>query len=188
MGARWKHFKTVCKHKLAVYKQCKACGIAWQGIKHDLSKFSRTEFSSSAKYFQGNRSPIEAEKEDRGYSLAWLHHKGHNPHHWEYWTDFDSTTGEIICNRIPYRYVVEMMCDWIGAGMVYSQDKWTQQTPYEYYLKVRDGRHFNPVTEELILKFLECIRDKGLEEFHRMARCDQIYAYLAIDYEGIYCP
>jgi hypothetical protein len=64
MGARLRHFKTICKHKAIVFRECRACGIAWQGLIHDLSKFSITEFSASAKYFQGNRSPIEAEKED----------------------------------------------------------------------------------------------------------------------------
>ena len=76
-----KHFKTVCKHKYYVFKECAACGLFWQGLVHDLSKFSPVEFASSAKYFQGNRSPIDAEKEAIGYSTAWLHHKGHNKHH-----------------------------------------------------------------------------------------------------------
>ena len=95
-----KHFRTVCKHKWYVFKECAACGLIWQGIIHDLSKFGITEFASSAKYFQGDRSPIEAEKETVGYSLAWLHHKGHNKHHWEYWTDFNEVGG-IITNKIP---------------------------------------------------------------------------------------
>lgn len=187
MGARWKHLKTVCKHKAVVFRECRACGIALQGIKHDLSKFSITEFAPSAKYFQGNRSPIEAEKEDCGYSAAWLHHKGHNPHHWEYWTDFNSDGG-IIANRIPYKYVVEMVCDWIGAGMVYANGNWKQSDPIDYYYKVRSGRHFHPMTEELIIKFLKCIRDEGLEAFHKMARCEGSNAYLAVDYEGHYVP
>ena len=59
-----KHLKTVLIHKWYVFKECVSCGIIWQGIIHDLSKFSFTEFISSAKYFQGNRSPINAEKED----------------------------------------------------------------------------------------------------------------------------
>ena len=54
MGVRWKHFKTVCKHKQIVYRECKACGITWRGIVHDLSKYSPTEFVSSARYFQCN--------------------------------------------------------------------------------------------------------------------------------------
>lgn len=167
MGARWKHFKTVCKHKAIVYKECAACGISWQGLIHDLSKFSPIEFAASAKHFQGNRSPIEAEKEDCGYSVAWLHHKGVNKHHWEWWTDFGSN-GEVIANKIPLKYVIEMICDWIGAGKAYSNEMWTQHEPLNYYNKVRKGRHFHPETEELIVYLLEVIRDKGLDEFHRV--------------------
>jgi hypothetical protein len=168
--AFWRHFLTVCKHKREVFKECKACGIWWQGLVHDLSKFSPAEFMPAAKYFQGDRSPIEAEKEDIGYSNSWLHHKGRNKHHWEYWCDYNDDTGEVIPYKIPYRYVVEMICDWIGAGKVYSKEKWTQEEPLRYYKKVRPGRHFHPETEELILKFLYCINEHGVDAFHRMAR------------------
>lgn len=170
MGKRWKHFATVWKHKRVVYQECKACGIWWQGIVHDLSKFSPAEFGPSARYFQGNRSPIEAEKEAIGYSDAWLHHKGRNKHHWEYWCDYDNDTGAVFPHKIPVKYVIEMLCDWIGAGMVYSGETWTQASPLEYYNKVRAGRHFHPETEELIVKLLEVIRDDGLEKFHSVCR------------------
>ena len=169
MGAKLRHFKTVCKHKAIVFRECAACGIPLQGLTHDLSKFSLSEFIPSARYFQGDRSPIEAEKEETGYSAAWMHHKGHNPHHWEYWTDFDSDGG-VIANPIPYKYVVEMVCDWIGAGMAYSKGKWAQDEPLKYFFKVRNGRHFHPVTESLILAFLTCIKDEGLDSFHVMAK------------------
>ena len=165
MTKYWRHFKTVCKHKWIVFKECRACGIAWQGILHDLTKFGATEFVSSARYFQGNKSPIEAEKEDNGYSKAWLHHKGHNKHHWEYWTDFDDN-GKIIANKIPNKYLIEMVCDWVGAGKVYSKDAWSQETPLDYYYKVRKGRHFHPETEEELVYCLTLIRDKGLKAFH----------------------
>lgn len=182
MGIRLKHFKTICRHKAVVYRECKACGITWQGIIHDLSKFSIVEFLPSAKYFQGDKSPIEAEKAKNGYSVAWLHHKGYNKHHWEWWTDFDNN-GNIIANKIPYKYVVEMVCDWIGAGMVYSGEKWTQDEPLNYFWKVRAGRHFHPETQALILNFLELIKSSGLDEFHKAARCEGEYAYLGVDYD-----
>ena len=165
----YKHFKTVCKHKYFVFKECVACVIWWKGIIHDFSKFGFTEFISSAKHFQGNRSPIEAEKEEIGYSKAWLHHKGHNKHHWEYWTDF-SDDGSIIANEIPYKYVVEMVCDWIGAGKAYSKDKWTQADPINYFNAHRKGRYFHPNTEKLLITLQECIRDNGLKAFHDLAR------------------
>ena len=172
MGAGWKHFKTVCRHKAVVYKECKACGIWWQGVVHDLSKFSHAEFAPAVKYYQGNRSPIEAEKEELGYSNSWLHHKAHNKHHWEYWCDYDNDTygGEVVPYRIPKKYVIEMLCDWIGAGKVYSKEKWSQKEPLEYYYKVRPVRHFHKETEAVVVRFLELIRDDGLEQFHRIAK------------------
>ena len=103
----YKHFKTILKHKVIVCMECIKCGLIWRGLMHDNSKFGYTEFLASAKYFQGNKSPIEKEKEITGYSLAWQHHKGHNPHHWEYWVDFDKK-GQVIAEKIPYKYVVEM--------------------------------------------------------------------------------
>lgn len=136
---------------------------------HDNSKFGLTEFVSSARYFQGNSSPIEKEKAERGYSKAWQHHKGHNPHHWEYWIDFDSD-GKIIANKIPYPYLVEMVCDWVGAGMVYNKGNWKPSDPLAYYNKVRKGRHFHPDTEYFITIFLEQIERKGLSGLHKMAR------------------
>lgn len=185
MGVRWKHFKTVYKHRKIVRQECRACGIWWRGLVHDLSKYSITEFSESAKYFQGNKSPIEASKDaNGGYSRAWLHHKGHNPHHWEYWIDFDSN-GNVVPLKIPSDYVIEMVCDWIGAGKVYSKEKWTNAEPMKYFIKVRGGRHFHPDTEWLIVKLLEIIADKGLEEFHKV--CRDRYP-LFTDYEGIYIP
>ena len=172
MSYIWKHFKTVCRHKWFVFRECASCGIVWQGLTHDLSKFSPTEFISSAKYFQGNRSPIEAEKEDIGYSAAWLHHKGRNPHHWEYWTDF-GPNGEIIANKIPRKYVIEMVCDFIGAGKAYNTAKWTQRSPLEYYNKVRGGRYFHPDTEKEILKYLNYIADEGLDAFYKMVKTEE---------------
>ena len=83
----WKHFKTITKHRHKVMWLCFRIRLYKQGLLHDLSKYSPIEFLTSAKYYQGTRSPIDAEKEDKGYSLAWQHHKGHNPHHWEYWVD-----------------------------------------------------------------------------------------------------
>ena len=105
MGKYLKHFKTVIKHKWIVFKECCACGIPFQGIMHDMSKLGMTEFISSARFFQGDKSPIEAEKANLGYSKAWLHHKSHNMHHWEYWTDFDED-GNVVPVDIPMKYIV----------------------------------------------------------------------------------
>lgn len=169
IGKKWEHFKVVMTHKKYVYEECKACGFFYRGILHDVSKLLPIEFLSSAKYFQGNRSPIEAEKEDKGYSMAWLHHKSVNKHHWEWWTDFDDY-GNVVANKIPYVYVIEMICDWIGAGKAYTKDKWSQASPIDYYNKERPNRYFNEETEKLVVYLLEIIRDNGLYEFHKTVK------------------
>ena len=174
MGNILKHLRTIHQHRKIVRKECIACGIPWQGFIHDLSKYSPTEFIESIKYFQGTSSPIDAAKKDKGYSEAWLHHKGHNKHHWEYWSDTDSQ-GEIICVPIPYRYVLEMICDWISAGQVYNKGNWKPADLIDYYFKVRPGRHFHPRTEILILYLLKRLQDYGLDDFHKIARSHQCY-------------
>jgi hypothetical protein len=115
----FKHFKTICVHKAWVSYYCRIAGLSrWQAFKHDLSKFSYIEFSEAVKYYSGDRSPIDNCKLKNGYSLAWQHHKGRNPHHYEYWMDnFDKGTTPI---RMPYKYAVEMLCDWLAAGQTYS--------------------------------------------------------------------
>ena len=102
------HFKTVLEHKKLVMKGCFAVGLYFQGIVHDLSKFSPDEFIVGAKYYQGNRSPNNAEREERGYSSAWLHHKGRNKHHYEYWIDYSSQMkgGKVTKPvKMPLKYV-----------------------------------------------------------------------------------
>ena len=126
----FKHFKKICVHKYWVARYCFKCGLYWQGIVHDLSKFSWTEFWESVKYYQGDSSPINAAKTDKGYSLAWQHHKGRNPHHYEYWTDnYDMGT---TCIRMPYKYAIELICDWIGAGRAYQGKDFTYAKEYDY--------------------------------------------------------
>lgn len=107
------HLKTVFRHKFWVFIYCCKAGMPLRGLAHDMSKFSPTEFFEGVKYYQGTRSPIDKCKEERGYSLAWLHHKGRNPHHYEYWID----EGKAI--TMPFKYACELVCDYMGAGRAY---------------------------------------------------------------------
>ena len=117
----WRHFRTITEHKLLVMRECFQVGLYRQGLLHDLSKYSWEEFSTGVRYYQGNRSPNAAEKEVLGYSGAWLHHKGRNKHHFEYWIDFapDKSQG-LIGNKMPLKYVIEMVMDRIAASKVYK--------------------------------------------------------------------
>lgn len=131
------HLKTILTHKKYVFLLCLKAGIPWQGIVHDLSKFTPIEFFESVKYYTGTRSPIMACKEDIGYSMAWQHHKGINKHHAEWWVDKLYQGGVPI--QIPYKYVVEMVCDIIGASKAYNGDNYTSNMPYDYWInKLKD--------------------------------------------------
>jgi hypothetical protein len=127
------HLKTVCTHKYWVFYYCRKAGITWQGIKHDISKFSPTEFFESVKYFQGNRSPIDACKEENGWSAAWMHHKGRNPHHYEYYVDNLDNGGVAI--QMPEKFAIELICDYLGAGRAYMKKDFSYQAEYEWWLK-----------------------------------------------------
>lgn len=175
----WRHLKTISKHRRIVFRLMCKCGLPFQGAVHDLSKYSPTEFLPSAKYFQGDASPIEAEKNAVGYSFAWMHHKGHNPHHWEYWVDFGKS-GEPIPAQIPYKYVIEMVCDYVAAGMTYSKKKWTQDEPLRYFDAVIKGRYFHPETERLIRKYLMEISKRGVDRTCDLAK-KRFYNYEEAD-------
>ena len=133
MKKYWLHFKTISKHKYYVMVECFKRELFWQGIVHDLSKYSFTEFKESAKYFQGTGTPVSKIKAELGYSKAWLHHKGRNKHHWEYWTDFYD--GEIKPIKIPVKYIEEMACDMIGASKAYLKTKYDKKEPLNYFLE-----------------------------------------------------
>ena len=105
------------KHKYWVWYYMNKCGHGWRGLWHDMSKFSPTEFWESVKYYSGTRSPIDACKEDKGISMAWMHHKGRNPHHYEYYVDNMENGGE--ARKMPYKYAIELICDYLGAGRAY---------------------------------------------------------------------
>lgn len=125
------HFKTVCKHKYYVFLFCRECGITWRGIKHDLSKFTPTEFLESVKYYTGTRSPIDKCKEINGVSYAWMHHKGRNDHHREYWVDNVDNGGVAI--DMPFECAVEMICDHLGAGKAYHGKNFSFIDEFKWY-------------------------------------------------------
>lgn len=134
------HFYTITKHKILVTKLCFKCGMYKQGLLHDLSKYSLIEFFSGVKYYQGNRSPIDAEKEDKGYSLGWLHHEGRNKHHFEYWIDKDYNTLTLRCLDMPLNYLIESTLDRIAASKVYNP-YYTQKAPLDFFENGKD-RYF----------------------------------------------
>jgi len=156
-----KHFMVITKHRHQVIKHCAKCGIFWQGLKHDLSKYSPTEFIPGAKYFLGTRSPNEGERQDKGYSLAWIHHQGRNKHHFEYWKDYNPSTKMQEPVKMPYRYVAEMFCDRVAASKIYQGKNYSQAHPLEYFLKAKKTRAIHPQTSDELEFLLTNLAENG---------------------------
>ncbi len=161
------HFKTITRHKLLVCKYCFRAGLYWQGLTHDLSKYAPVEFWVGAKYFQGDHSPNDEERREKGYSSAWLHHKGRNKHHLEYWIDYaKQPDGAVRMDGMPMpkKYIVEMFCDRIAASKVYKGADYTDDCPYLYYIGGRPAYPLHPDTAELLETLLIKLKDEGEDE------------------------
>lgn len=159
----WSHLKTINHHKWLVMKFCFRVGLIKQGLLHDLSKYSPTEFLVGAKYYQGTRSPNTAEREEKGYTSAWLHHKGRNKHHMEYWIDYDLENGGMTGMKMPIKYVVEMFCDRVAASMNYNRDTYEDYFPLEYYQKGKSKYLLHPETAALLESLLTMLAQQGEE-------------------------
>jgi len=166
----WNHFKTITHHKWLVLCGCFRVGLYWQGLTHDLSKYSPTEFLNGARYYQGTRSPNAAEREDKGYSEAWMHHKGRNRHHYEYWTDMNMQTRRYESVPMPRKYLVEMVMDRRAACKVYQGKNYTPGSALEYLEKSRERLLMNPETVEQLRYLLTMLRDEGEKETFRYIR------------------
>ena len=163
---KWlEHLKTINHHKMLVMELCFKAGLYRQGLMHDLSKYQPVEFMVGARYYQGNRSPNAAEREAVGYSEAWLHHKGRNKHHLEYWIDYSLEEGHQMTGmRMPVKYVVEMFCDRVAACKNYRGEAYTDRDAYDYYEKSKDHYLIHPQTAKLLELLLKMLRDNGEEK------------------------
>lgn len=170
----FKHFKLVCTHKYYVYQNCVKAGLVWRGIKHDMSKFSPTEFFESVKYFDGSRSPIDVCKEANGYSKAWMHHKGRNTHHYEYWQDNFDNGGQSL--EMPYEDALELICDYLGAGKAYMKDNFTYDSEYDWWLnKASKPLAMHPHTKNFIDTMLSVIKQEKSNDVLKYSRSYNIY-------------
>ncbi len=169
-----KHFCVVTHHKYVVFKLCIKAGIPWRGLVHDLSKYSITEFANGVKYFnQGKGSPISVEKKTMGYSKAWLHHKGRNKHHPEYWYD---VTAEISKPIMPFKYACEMICDQLAAGIVYQGKKnWTKEYQLSYWEKHKEKVPVNDGIKEFVTTVLTQVAQNGIGETINKRNLRKIY-------------
>ena len=166
------HFSTITRHKLLVGKLCFRCGLYRQGLMHDLSKYSPSEFLVGVKYYQGDRSPNDAEREAKGVTTAWLHHKGRNKHHLEYWVDYDVKHKErgMVGMKMPDNYIVEMFCDRIAASKIYQGEAYTDRSALDYFNKGKGKVMLHPYSEKKLRLLLTLLAEKGEDEAFSYAR------------------
>lgn len=170
MAHPWKHFKTITKHKLVVMDGCFRVGLYWQGLTHDLSKYSPAEFLTGAKYYQGTRSPNAAERDEKGYSEAWMHHKGRNRHHYEYWTDLSRETWRYEGVPMPRRYLVEMVMDRRAACITYQGKDYKPDSALRYLLSSKEQYLMHPQTRRELEYILTMLAQQGEEATFRYIR------------------
>lgn len=157
------HLKTVNKHRRIVRKLCFKCGLYWQGLTHDLSKYSPVEFWNGVKFYTGTKSPHIMERKEYGYSKAWMHHKGVNKHHVEYWQDI-RPNGRTEPIPMPTEYLAEMICDRVAASMIYLGDKFNDKAALDYYHSHYYENKFHPETRKKLEYWLEHIEAIGIDE------------------------
>lgn len=161
-----KHLKTVRNHRKFVRKACFKMGIPWQGLIHDLSKYSLTELSM-CKYYTGKGSPHQVAREQLGYSPSWIHHYHTNKHHFQYWWDEDEE-GKIIPMKMPYKYLIESFCDMLGASKAYNPDKWEPQMLLDYWeQKCKDKRIMHLRSIMFLEYFIGLLAQVGEENFFK---------------------
>ena len=164
------HLRTVQHHRFLVLRHCWRVGLYWQGLTHDLSKFSPVEFCAGAKYYQGDHSPNVEERNERGYSLAWMHHKGRNKHHFEYWTDLIPGTRTYGPVQMPTRYLVEMCMDRIAACKTYRGAAYTQADPMNYLRRAKETPLMHPRTRKKLEYILTMLEEQGEEKTFRFIK------------------
>ena len=155
------HLHTVNSHRAMVFFHCLKAGIPFLGLRHDLSKYSPTEFIPGVRYYTGDRSPNEGERNDKGYSEAWMHHKGRNRHHFEYWWDYDPVTKAMNPVKMPPKRFVEMFCDRVAASKIYKKKSYTDSSALDYYLNAKHERLIHPETKKNLEFLLRMLAEKG---------------------------
>jgi hypothetical protein len=156
----FKLIKRILKHKYYVAQYCFKLGLYWQGITHDLSKFSWIEFSRAIKYWDDNISSLQRERNILGYSETFLHHRGHNPHHYEYWIHSLDEGG--IPAPMPRKYVLELICDYLAASKTYGANP---RDEYDWWIKYKDRMKIHPDTKyQITIAFLKYKNGESLTE------------------------
>ena len=155
----FKHLHKINLHRWEVFKLSIKVGIPFRGLIHDLSKYSPEEFFESVKFYkEGKRSPLIEAKIENGYSKAWLHHFGRNKHHFEYWFDYNAPVQTPI---IPFKYMLEMICDRIAASKAYNKGHYTNKCSLDYFYHEKPNMKLNPKLQDFLEEIFIELSKKG---------------------------
>ncbi|MCC8046530.1 MAG: DUF5662 family protein [Clostridiales bacterium] len=181
------HLRTITEHKFLVMAGCFRIGLYWQGLTHDLSKYMPSELLEGFRYYEdGKSSPNNQERIDKGYSSAWMHHKGRNRHHFEYWLDYrqpakknnpKNTSAADQADRFPLqtvqmprKYVAEMLMDRIAASKNYNKETYTRHDALAYFENGKGHYLMHPQTKKELRGMLRILDERGEEELIRFVR------------------
>lgn len=124
IGPHLRYLKYVLLHKFYVLRAGLVIGPAseswvawvWRLLVHDLSKFSRAEWSPYvAQFYKPKVGPPENAERQADFNRAWLHHIHANPHHWQHWM-LHLDNGKTLVLIPAADLVHEMVADWMAAG------------------------------------------------------------------------
>ena len=152
MKAHWTYLKYVLRHKWFVLIECWKEGLIWQGIAHDMSKFSRAEWNAYVDKFFRDKFPSSVV--DTQFKMAWQHHFMNNPHHWDYWCheEIVHRPGSIIEIEpvlMGYEEVLEMICDWRAMSRARSSKRVAERT-WDWYIGQKANMKINPINQQQI--------------------------------------
>lgn len=166
MNKVFRYLWYVLRHKLYVARECFKVALFWRGLTHDLSKLSWSEFTAYMNWFSDaeflrayNHDPRTAveelwvEQRRTAFDRAWLGHQHRNSHHWQYWV-LREDSGRTKVLEMPLDDALEMVCDWIGAGLAITGRRDVEN----WYEANKDKMLLHPNTRELV----ERILSKGL--------------------------
>lgn len=178
------HLKNVTIHRFRVFEYSLKVGIPLNGLKHDLSKFSYTEFSKSIKYYQGTSSPVFAErKENLYYSNISIHHTNRNRHHFEYWIDVFK--GSLVLSKMPYKFAVEYCIDMISASKTYMKKDFKLDSVLNYFNERKSFYLMHPATKEFVTSVLEEFSKNGRKNL-KSKRLKKLYNSVNEKYNDTY--
>ena len=164
------HFHTITKHKILVMKECFRGGAVPAGAApRSFQIQSHRVPGGDADITRGPGGPNNAEREDKGYSSAWLHHKGRNKHHYEYWIDYSLDGKHLLAGYADAGPVCGG--DVPGTGSLQARSIKAISTKTAIPLSIipngKAGELMHPETRALLEKLLHMLADKGEEETYR---------------------